>query len=129
MIDKVRILLVEDDTPLAMMMVSLLTCAGCDVQTAWNAEKAMRLAQDENFDLITLDIDLPKISGFEICNRLKKNPRSCDTPIVFITGRPHEEDQQRAFELGAMDYITKPFDTLGFASRLLSHIKPTLAHV
>ena len=120
---KARILIVEDDTPLAMMMVSLLTRAGCDVQTAWNAEKAMRLAQDEDFDLITLDVDLPRTNGFEICSRLKENFRSCDTPIVFVTGRPHEEDRQRAFELGAVDYIAKPFQTLEFTPRLLSHIK------
>jgi len=63
---KARILIVEDDTPLAMMMVSLLTRAGCDVQTAWNVEKTMRLAQDEDFDLITLDVDLPRTNGFEI---------------------------------------------------------------
>jgi DNA-binding response OmpR family regulator len=118
-----RILIVEDDTPLAMMMVSLLTRAGCDVQTAWNAEKAMRLAQDEGFDLITLDVDLSGITGFEICSRLKANPRLCDTPLIFISGRPHEEDMRRGLELGAADYITKPFDTLGLASRLLSHIK------
>jgi DNA-binding response OmpR family regulator len=120
---KARILIVEDDTPLAMMMVSLLTRAGCDVQTAWNADKAMRLAEGGDFDLITLDVDLPRTSGFEICSRLKENPRSCDTPIIFITGRPHAEDQQRAFELGAVDYITKPFKTFEFAARLLSHIK------
>jgi DNA-binding response OmpR family regulator len=119
---KARILIVEDDTPLAMMMVSLLTRAGCDVQTAWNVEKAMRLAQDEDFDLITLDVDLPRTNGFEICSRLKENFRSCDTPIVFVTGRPHGEDRQRAFELGAVDYIAKPFQTLEFAPRLLSHI-------
>jgi DNA-binding response OmpR family regulator len=120
--NKPRILIVEDDTPLAMMMVSLLMRAGCDVQTAWNAEKAMRLAQDEDFDLITLDVDLPSTNGFEICSRLKENLRSSDTPIVFVSGRPHAEDRQRAFELGADDYITKPFETFEFAPRILSHI-------
>jgi putative two-component system response regulator len=120
---KIKILIVEDDTPLTMMIASLLTRAGCETREAWNAEKAIRLAQDEDFDLITLDVDLPGMNGFEICSRLKENFRSCDTPIVFVTGRPHEEDWQRAFELGAVDYISKPFDTLNFAARLLSHIK------
>jgi DNA-binding response OmpR family regulator len=118
-----KILIVEDDTPLAMLMVSLLMRAGCETQEAWNAEKAMRLAQDEDFDLITLDVDLPKTNGFEICSRLKENFRSCHTPIIFVSGRPHKEDRQRAFELGAVDYITKPFDALKFAPRILSHIK------
>ena len=120
---KPRILIVEDDTPLAMMMASLLTRAGCDVQTAWNAEKAIRLAQDEDFDLITLDVDLRGTNGFEICSRLKENPHLHDTPVVFVSGHPSEEYQQRTVELGAADYITKPFDALDFASRILSHIK------
>jgi putative two-component system response regulator len=120
---KIKILIVEDDTPLAMMMVSLLTRAGCDVQTAWNVEKAMRLAEDEDFDLITLDVDLSGTNGFEICSRLKENLSSRDTPVVFVTGRPHAENQQRAFELGAADYITKPFDVINFVPRLLTHAR------
>ena len=125
---KPKILIVEDDTPLAMMMASLLTRAGCEVHGAHTGEKAMRLAQEIKFDLITLDIDLPDMSGFDICLDLKQRHLFRHTPIIFISARPCDEDRQRIFELGAVDYITKPFDTLIFASRLLSHIKPTLAH-
>jgi len=92
----VKILIVEDDTPLAMMMASLLTRAGCDVQGAHTGEKAMRLAQESKFDLITLDIDLPDMSGFEICRELKQRHLSRHTPIVLISGRLCEEDRQRA---------------------------------
>jgi DNA-binding response OmpR family regulator len=124
MTEKAKILVVEDEPGVSMMMVFLLTRAGCDAQPAWNADKAMRLAQDEEFDLITLDIDLPGASGFEICSRLKQIPRHRATPVVFISGRPYEEDQRRAFELGAVDYIEKPFEALKFAGRILSHVKP-----
>jgi DNA-binding response OmpR family regulator len=120
---KANILVVEDDSSVATMMADLLTHTGCNAQTAWNAERAMRLAHDGDFSLITLDIDLPGANGFEICRRLKEDPRLCHTPVVFVTGRPHEEDQQRARGLGAVDYITKPFDALNFASRILSHVK------
>jgi DNA-binding response OmpR family regulator len=123
MTDKAKILIVEDDTPLAMMMVHVLMRAGCDVLVANTGKRGMELAQQNKFDLITLDVDLPDISGFEICRELKQRHLSCHTPIVFISGRPCEENRQHGLELGAVDYIAKPFDALGFASRLLSHVK------
>src|SRR5580692_10993120 len=86
-------------------------------RTVENAEKALRLAQDSNFNLIMLEIGLPGMIGFEICRRLKEDPRLCQTPVVFVTGRPREEEQRHAFKIGAVDYSTKPFDTLKFASR------------
>ena len=127
MADKVKILIIEDQTSVAMMMTYLLTRAGCEVQAAHTAEQGMRLAQDGDFDLITLNMVLPGISGFEICRRRKQNPHLCDTPVVLVSGHPCEEDQRRAFELGAVDYIIKPFNAMGFASRILSWVKPKQA--
>jgi DNA-binding response OmpR family regulator len=69
---KTRISIVEDDTPLAMMMVHVLSRAGCDVQVAFTEKKRLELAQENKFDLITLDIDLPGISGLKICLELKE---------------------------------------------------------
>jgi CheY-like chemotaxis protein len=120
---KAKILVVEDQTSVAMMMVFLLTRAGCEVATAWNAEKALPLAQVGGFDLITLDIDLPGTSGFEICRRLKQTPGLRDIPVIFVSARPHAEDRQRAFELGAVDYIEKPFEATDFIFRIISHAK------
>jgi DNA-binding response OmpR family regulator len=121
---KVRILIVEDDTPLAMMMVHVLSRLGCDVQVASTGKKGLELAQVGRFDLITLDIDLPGISGLEICLELKQKHLTRHTPVVFVSGRLGEEDVQRGFEAGAVDYITKPFG-VEFAPRLLSHTKQT----
>jgi DNA-binding response OmpR family regulator len=120
---KFKVLIVEDDLPIAMMMVSLLTRADCETEVATTGKRAMQFAEEGNFDLITVDVDLPDTSGFKICSRLKENPRLRDTPVVFVSGRPHEEDRQRAFEVGAVDYITKPFAAMDFGSRILSHIK------
>jgi putative two-component system response regulator len=119
---KVRVLIVEDDTPLAMMMVHVLSRLGCDVQVASTGKKGLELAQANRFDLITLDIDLPGIGGIEICAELKQRHLSRHTPVVFVTGRLAEQDVQRGLEVGAVDYITKPFG-VEFASRLLSHVK------
>lgn len=120
---KIKILLVEDETSVAMMMVYLLAQAGCETEVAATGKKAMQLAAEGNFDLITLDVNLPGMNGFEICSRLKQDPRLCDTPVVFVTGQLCEDDQQRAVELGAADYIVKPFNALVFASRVLSYVE------
>jgi DNA-binding response OmpR family regulator len=122
--NKAKILIVEDDTLLAMMMVHVLSRAGCDVQVASTGERGLELAKENRFDLITLDIDLPGVSGFHICWELKQRHISHRTPVVFITGRPCEQDVQRGLELGAVDYISKPFG-VEFMPRLLSHVKAT----
>ena len=123
MIDKIKILVVDDQMAVALMMVFLLERAGCDAQPALNAEKALRLAQTGTFDLITLDVDMPGINGFELFLRLKQIPHLAETPIVFVSGNSTIENQQRGLDLGATDFIEKPFDSLEFVSRILSHIK------
>jgi CheY-like chemotaxis protein len=122
---KAKILIIEDEPAVSMMMVHLLTRAGCEVATAWDAAKGMELAEAGNFDLITLDVDLSGLglNGFEICRRLKANPRLNRIPIVFVSG-PCGQDLQFGFDAGAVDHIAKPFEVLGFASRILSHLIP-----
>ena len=120
---KVKVLIVEDQMPVAMMMIFLLARAGCETEVATTGTNAMQKVQDGNFDLITLGADLPGgISGFEVCRRLKENP-FFQTPIVFVSGRCCIEDQQHGLDVGAADYITKPFETFEFAPRLLSHVR------
>lgn len=125
---KPRILIVEDQTAVAMMMVYLLTQAGCETEVATTGKRAMQLAEAGDFDLITLDVDLPDASGFEVCSRLKEHPRLCDMPVVFVSGRSCLEDQQHGLDVGAADYITKPFDALDFTSRILSRMNHTVCH-
>ncbi len=119
--DKARILVVDDEVSVALMIVFLLTQAGCDVDAAWNAQAGMQKACEGNFDLITLEVDLPGMNGFEMCRHLKRNSRLSDTPVVFVSWRASLENQQQGLKLGAADYITKPFDARDFASRILSH--------
>ena len=104
-----------------MMMAFLLTRAGCEVETARDAGQAVRLVQDGDFDLITLDIDLPGGNGFETFACLKKLPRWQNPPVIFVSGRPYDEDRHRATELGAVDYIVKPFEVTDFVFRIKSH--------
>jgi DNA-binding response OmpR family regulator len=124
MTDRIKILIVEDEIPVAMMMAYLLNQVGCEVETACNAKKGLQLARCGNFDLIALDVDLLGMNGFEICRRLKDNSRLYQTPIVFVSGRPCEEDVQHGLRLGAADYIIKPFEVTDFIFRIISHAKP-----
>jgi DNA-binding response OmpR family regulator len=120
---KIRILLIEDEPGVSMMMVHVLTRAGCEVAAAWKGAKGMALAQAGDFDLITLAVDLPGLNGFEFCRRLKKNVRLRHTPVVFVSGRRSQEDARHGLELGAVDYITKPFEPSDFVTRILSHVE------
>ena len=104
------------------MIVFLLTRAGCETEVATTGKKAIQMAEAGDFDLITLDVDLPDGNGFKLCSRLKEHPRLCDTPVVFVSARCLIEDQQHGLDVGAADYITKPFETLEFAPRILSHL-------
>lgn len=120
---KIRILLIEDEPGVSMMMVHVLTRAGCEVAAAWKGAKGMALAQAGDFDLITLAVDLPGLNGFEFCRWLKKDVRLRHTPVVLVSGRSSQADARRGTELGAADYITKPFDPTDFVFRIISHTR------
>ena len=120
---KTKILIVENDTPVAMLMVFLLSHADCKTEVAASGRKAMQMAEDGNFDLITLVVNLPDGNGFNLCRPLKEPPRLRHTPLVSSSDRPGLEEQQHGLDFGAADYITKPFETFEFASRPLSHVK------
>ena len=119
---KAKILIVEDDTSVAMMMARLLERAGCDVRVADTGEQGLELALVNRFDLITLDVDLPGMTGLGILQELRQRHISRRTPIVMISGRATEEDRQHALELGATDYITKPFPAVDLIYRIMSHV-------
>lgn len=120
-----KVLVVENETPVAMMMVSSLTQAGCGVEVARTGQKGMELAFEQRFDVIVLDVDSPAVNAAGICGELKQRHISCQTLIVFLGNQATIEDQQRAFELGATDFITKPFEAGDFVSRVLSLVEET----
>jgi DNA-binding response OmpR family regulator len=120
---KRKILVIENDTPIAILIVSLLTRAGCAVEVAPTGRAGIELAKENKFDLITLGVDLPDITGFAVCSDIRQRYYSRHTPIVFVSRRTCLEDQHHGLEIGAADYITKPFETFEFAPRILSHIK------
>ena len=109
---------------MAMTMMALLSQAGCKVATAWKSEQIVNLAQQGNFDLIVLDVNMPGMDGFEVCEQLRANPRLRRTPVIFVSGSYSDGHRQRAAELGAADFISKPFNTTDFVSRVRLHAAP-----
>ena len=104
------ILVVEDDIDTAEMLSAYFEAQGYDVLTAAWGEDALRMTQDVLPDLVVLDIHLPDIDGYEVCRRLRKHRRTEQVPIIFLTERSERIDRLTGLELGAVDYITKPFD-------------------
>jgi DNA-binding response OmpR family regulator len=123
MTDKPKILIIEDQPDILQMMVLLLSRNGCEVQPAQNGNEGLQLARQPDIDLILLDVDLPDVGGFEICRRLKEDPRASHVPVIFVTGRFCEESRRRGLALGAADYIDKPFDAAHFVRRIWFHLK------
>jgi DNA-binding response OmpR family regulator len=124
---KPKILVVEDQPSVSDTMLYLLKRAGCEATSVRTGAEGVRLAKEGKFDLITLDIDLPDTSGLEVCRRLKQDPHLCRIPVIFVSGRLCEGNRQHCFELGAADYIVKPFDASVFVSRIFSHLKTAKA--
>ena len=102
-------ILVVDDTPDNLALMSSLLKDQYKVKVANGGEKALRVAQVDNPpDLILLDIMMPEMDGYQVLERLKNDPRTRDTPVIFLTAKSEVEDERRGLELGAVDYITKP---------------------
>ena len=110
-----RILIVEDETSIANALAFNLKQDGFDTLTAPTGERGLELARSFQPDLILLDLMLPGISGLELCRHLR---RERDVPIIMITARSSELDKVLGLELGADDYITKPFSVREFRSRV-----------
>lgn len=101
--------LVVDDTPDNLALMSALLKDQYKTKIATNGDKALKIAGGHPApDLILLDIMMPGMDGYEVCRRLKSDPASVDIPVIFLTAKADMEDEQRGFELGAVDYITKP---------------------
>ena len=104
-----RVLVVEDEADIRETLEYNLQSAGYDILTAADGREALRLARERHPDLILLDLMLPDISGTEVCRTLKERPETASIAIVMVTAKTEEIDRVIGFELGADDYVTKPF--------------------
>jgi DNA-binding response OmpR family regulator len=111
-----RILVVEDDPAILRGLADNLRCEGYEVQQAADGEAALRLAREGRPDLIILDLMLPRLSGYEVCTKLRAH--GADTPILMLTARGDEADRVVGLDMGADDYVTKPFSVRELLARV-----------
>ncbi|NLE43356.1 MAG: response regulator [Chloroflexi bacterium] len=105
-----RILVVEDDVDISNMLQIYFKSQGYDVAVAPSGEDALDVCRQELPHIVVLDIMLPDMDGYEVCRRLRSNLRTSHIPIIFLTQKDERADKIQGLELGADDYITKPFD-------------------
>jgi len=118
-----KLILIVDDTPLNIGVISGALKDFYKTKVATNGEKALALAgAEEKPDLILLDVMMPGMDGYEVCSRLKADPSTREIPVIFLTGQTGAEDETRGFDVGAVDYVHKPFSPAVVKARVRSHI-------
>lgn len=117
-------ILIVEDTPASLQLLSdLLTHAGYTVRRARDGKIALLSAQAQPPELILLDVRMPDIDGYEVCRRLKADPRTHDVPVIFLSALRETEDKVLAFQLGAADYISKPYQPDEVLARVRTHVE------
>lgn len=121
--DVVDDILIVDDTPANLRLLSqMLTLRGHSVRAVTSGSRALASAQMSAPDLILLDIKMPEMNGYEVCQRLKADRQTRDVPVIFISALDELQDKVHAFSVGGVDYITKPFQVEEVVARVETHL-------
>ena len=123
---KANILVVDDSIPNLDLLDSLLTSEGYAVRTASNGLMALREVTAVSPNLILLDVNMPDMDGYTVCNHLKADARTRDIPVIFLSGSDSILDEEKAFRVGGVDYVTKPYELDEIIARIESHLQPIL---
>ncbi len=118
-----RVLIADDNPQGVELLEAYLGNCGYEIRTAADGEETLRLVKQWQPDLILLDIMMPKISGFEVCKRLRANPATRDTAVLMITALDQPSDVERAVEAGTDDFLTKPINKNELLLRVRSLLK------
>ena len=117
-------ILIVDDTPENIQVLSnILYNKGVNILIAQNGREALTSVAHKPPDLILLDVIMPEMDGFEVCKRLKRTPEAKEIPIIFLTAKTQPDDIAKGFELGAVDYVTRPFNETELLSRVFTHLE------
>jgi len=118
-----KTVLLVDDAPANIQVVHSILKSTYKIRIATNGEKALEIAnQSPAPDLILLDVMMPQMDGYEVCSRLKSGPDTRDIPVIFLTGQTETDDETKGFEVGAVDYIHKPFSPAVVKARVHTHL-------
>lgn len=117
-------ILIVDDTPENLLVIArTLEPEGYEMRFSQDGAAAINIAKETSFDLIILDVMMPNMDGFEVCRRLKEDPTIEDVPIIFITAKTDTNSIVKGFEVGGVDYLTKPFHIGELRARVGTHLK------
>ena len=113
-----RVLVVDDEPNIVMSLRFLMEREGLEVEVAPTGEAALQALERAPADLVLLDVMMPEIDGFEVCQRIRAHPAWAGTPIIMLTAKGREVEREKGRALGADDYITKPFSTRELVARV-----------
>jgi DNA-binding response OmpR family regulator len=113
-----KVLLAEDEPDLQLITRLALEDAGCTVIAVADGQAAIETAQQQAFDVVLLDVMMPRVDGFTACARLKANPGTQALPVIFLTAKSQEIEVRHGLAMGALGYIVKPFDVFSLAQRI-----------
>lgn len=120
-----KILIIEDEKEIADLIAYTLKKEKFNVQVAYDGEEALKKLRENGYDLIVLDLMLPHIQGIEICKIIRNNPKMHDTGIIIVTAKGDEFDKVVGLEMGADDYLTKPFSPRELVARIKAILRRT----
>lgn len=118
-----RVLVIDDSEPIHALIKARLQPEGLEVFGELDGESGIERATNDLPDLILLDVDMPELDGFEVCRRLKNGPATRDIPIIFLTGTDSTDSKVRGLDMGAIDYVTKPFDQVELRARVRAGLR------
>ena len=118
-----KVLIVDDNPKNVQLLAKLLSDNGYTIETAMSGVEALELVEEDEFDLILLDIMMPVMDGFEVCDKIKQKETNKDLPIIFLTAKTDIESISMAFSKGGWDYLTKPFNTEELLARVHTQIE------
>ena len=123
MTDKGRILVVDDTAASLKLLTDLLKTEGYEVRSAISGELALNAVASSQTDLILLDIRMPIMDGYEVCRRLKAQPATRDIPVIFVSAASETDEKVFGFKVGALDYVTKPYQRDELLARVHTHLE------
>ncbi|HEU4725521.1 MAG TPA: response regulator [Candidatus Eisenbacteria bacterium] len=124
---KGRILVVDDEIYIVHILDFSLGMEGYEVLTALDGEQALERLKSDKPDLIVLDIMMPKVDGYEVCRTIKSSPETAHIPVILLSAKGRNVDQKMGFDVGADDYITKPFSPRKLVERINALLGQTVS--
>jgi signal transduction histidine kinase len=121
-VDRASILIADDTLDSLRVLSGILGAEGYRIRPVLNGTLALRAVQSDLPDLIMLDVDMPEMNGFQVCRALKASEKTRDIPVIFVSGLDDERAKVKGFEIGAVDYVTKPFQAGEIAARVRTHL-------